>query len=261
MDIHFFDRLSIEALFMLTFVLMVFMLELGFRLGVRKKGNSIKAQVSQVRALMGAALGLLAFMLAFTFSGARDHFENRIQFLVDEAVLAQNAFMQADLLAEPRRTQARQLLREFVEGRVKLSAALRGKNQEQVFQLLEHAGEIQKRLWSIGREQSANGDKEIANAVLSLMDMQSRRVHAALANRIPLVIWITLYFNAFLSMGVVGFQAGLSERRSPIATFSLALSFSAVMALIIDLDRPVQSLFAVDVAAMQQLLEFMRSLP
>ena len=89
--------------------------------------------------------------------------------------------------------------------------------------------------------------------------MQTRRVHAALVTRIPPVIWLTLYFTAVMAMVVVGYQAGLTERRSPLATFSLALAFSAVMLLIMDLDRPVQSFFEVDVAVMRQLAEFMRT--
>jgi hypothetical protein len=62
-----------------------------------------------------------------------------------------------------------------------------------------------------------------------------------------------------MSMVVVGYQAGLTEKRSPVATFSLALAFSAVMMLIMDLDRPLQSLFALDVAVMGQLAAFMIS--
>jgi hypothetical protein len=44
-----------------------------------------------------------------------------------------------------------------------------------------------------------------------------------------------------------------------MATFSLALSFSAVMMLIMDLDRPLQNLFEVDVTVMSELAEFMRA--
>jgi Mn2+/Fe2+ NRAMP family transporter len=82
---HFLDTLSIEFLFILTFLLMVLMLEVGFQFGQRKRAKAVKAQTAQVRALMGATLGLLAFMLAFTFSGAQQHFESRIQFQIDEA--------------------------------------------------------------------------------------------------------------------------------------------------------------------------------
>lgn len=256
---HFFDTLSIEILFFLTFLLMVLMLEVGFQFGQRKRAGAAKAQTAQVRALMGATLGLLAFMLAFTFSAAQEHFDSRIQFQIDEAILAKNAFMQADLYSEPDRTQARRLLLEHVEGRIRLIEMVREKQPEQVFRLLKRTDEIHLQLWSLGVEGTMSESQAFAQSVLGLMDMQTRRVQAALANRIPLIIWLTLYFTAIVAMIVVGYQAGLTESRSPIATFSLALSFSAVMMLIMDLDRPLQNLFEVDVAVMRELAEFMRA--
>jgi hypothetical protein len=178
---------------------------------------------------------------------------------IDEAVLANAAFMQVDRSPEPSRTQTRLLLLELVEGRVKLIATVREKQQEEVLQLLNRATEIHMQLWSLGAHGSVPGDEAFAGSVLGLMEMQTRRIQAALATRIPIIIWLALYFNAVMSMIVVGYQAGLTERRSPVATISLALAFSAVMMLIMDLDRPLQSLFEVDVAVMQQLADFMRT--
>ena len=40
-------------------------------------------------------------------------------------------------------------------------------------------------------------------------------------NRIPLTIWITLYLMAILSMVIMGYQAGLTDRRSPVATITM----------------------------------------
>ena len=167
--------------------------------------------------------------------------------------------MQADFYTEPTRTQARQLLLEHVEGRVKLIQMVREKRAEEVFRTLRRADEIHLQLWALGKENGTSEAQAVAQSVLGLMGMQTRRVQAALANRIPLIIWLTLYFTAAVAMTVVGYQAGLTQSRSPIATFSLALAFSAVMMLILDLDRPLQNLFEVDVAVMRELADFMRA--
>jgi hypothetical protein len=253
MNNHFFDAISIEALFLLTVAFMLLMLEAGYRLGLRAQSNSAKAQTAQVRALMGATLGLLAFMLAFTFSNAQSHFEDRMQYQIDEAVVAKNAFMQADLAEEPLRTHARELLQDFVDGRLELTSAVRDGRASDIFPLLQRTEEIQLELWSLGV------NDEFMNAVLRLMDLHTYRVQAALVNRLPVVIWMTLYFTAVMSMIVVGYQAGLSLKRSPVATYSLALAFAAVMMLIMDLDRPLQSLFELDGGVMEQLAVFMRN--
>ena len=264
---HFLDQFSIELLFLLTVLLMLFMLEVGFRFGRSKQSRKVKAQTAQVRALMGATLGLLAFMLAFTFATAQTHYENRIQLQIDEAVLVKSTFMQADLVQEPIRSQARDLLLQYVEGRLQLRKMISEKNEQGVFNVITRASEIQLELWSVGKKahlSSENmtgesiGSRDLSASVLGLMNMQTQRIQAALINRIPAIIWLTLYFTAVMSMIVVGYQAGLTEKRSPMATFSLTLAFSAVMLLIMDLDRPVQSMFQLDETIMQQLAAFMQ---
>jgi len=256
---HFLDAFSIGSLFLLTFLLMVLTLELGFQFGRRQNGKSVKAQTSQVRALMGATLGLLAFMLAFTFSSAQNHFETRIQLQIDEAVLAKEAFMQADLYPDSVRRQARELLLEYVEGRVKLIEMVRDKQAKQILHILDRASEIHSLLWTLSLEAQTSASQALGQSALGLMDLQTRRIQAALANRTPAIIWLTLYFTAVVAMIVVGYQAGLTQSRSPIATFSMALAFSAVMMLILDLDRPLQSFFEVDVSVMRQVAELMRT--
>ena len=78
-------------------------------------------------------------------------------------------------------------------------------------------------------------------------------------NRIPLTIWITLYLMAVLAMIILGYQAGLTGRRSPVATITLALAFSAVIILISDLDRPVMSFFEINNQLLLDLNEYMQA--
>ena len=76
---------------------------------------------------------------------------------------------------------------------------------------------------------------------------------AALFNRISPVIWITLFLMSLLSMIVMGYQAGLTGTRSGLATWTLAITFSAVMTLITDLDRPNMTLFQLNQELMVEL--------
>ena len=74
----------------------------------------------------------------------------------------------------------------------------------------------------------------------------SPRLQAALMNRIPIIVWLILFFTAIMAMLVMGYQAGLTGKRTPVATVSLAIVISAVMILITDLDRPRMSLFEIN---------------
>jgi len=265
---HFFDRVPIGLLLIGTIVIMVVFIEYGFRLGKRAQAQAKKAQTSQVRAIMGAGLGLLAFMLAFTFSTAQSHFEVRVQSLAEEARIARNAFMQADLLAEPERSQVKQLLKDYVEVRIGINQSSKLVTVEKIAQLIQISEQIQLDLWSLavkGSVQTSEGQVEdgqkgmFMGSVIALTDIHYTRVHSAIMNRIPFTIWMTLYLMAALSMIIMGYQAGLTDRRSPVATITLAVAFSAVIILITDLDRPIMSFFEINKQLLVDLNEYMEA--
>ncbi len=263
---HFFDLIPIWALLVGTVLVMILFIEYGFRLGKNAQANSKKAQTSQVRAIMGAGLGLLAFMLAFTFATAQTHFEARVQSLAEEARIARNAFMQADLLTEPRRSQAKLLLKDYVKLRSD-GRKFTGPNvKEKLAELLRESEKIQAQLWLVaaqnhqqtGKKKSDSKENDLFMvSILALTDIHYTRVHSAIMNRIPFTIWMTLYLMAALSMIIMGYQAGLTDRRSPVATITLAVAFSAVIILITDLDRPVMSFFDINKQLLVDLSEFM----
>ena len=105
------DQYSLTLLFVVTVAVLILFIEIGFRLGSWRHGKAVKAQASQARAVMGTTLGLLAFMLAFTFATAQTHFETRVANLAEEARLAHNAFLHAEFLAQADHKRARELLR------------------------------------------------------------------------------------------------------------------------------------------------------
>ena len=214
---------------------------------------------------MGAGLGLLAFMLAFTFSTAQSHFEARVQSLAEEARISRNAYLQADLLPEPRSSSAKQLLKDYIELRAGIGTA-NGSTTERIAELLRTSEKIQHDLWLLAisaetRDDAAPGTADRASpfmvSILALTDIHYTRVHSAIMNRIPFTIWITLYLMAALSMIIMGYQAGLTERRSPVATVTLAIAFSAVIILISDLDRPIMSFFEINKQLLVDLHEYM----
>lgn len=265
---HFFDLVPIWLLFIGTILAMILFIEFGFRLGKNAQAASKKAQTSQVRGIMGAGLGLLAFMLAFTFSTAQSHFEARVQNLAEEARIARNAFMQADLLEEPRRSQVKRLLRDYIHLRSG-GFKLKGTGIDQrLAKLLQESEHIQNQLWSLAVTSNLQVENSLAEtkrsellmvSVLALTDIHYTRLHSAVMNRIPITIWITLYLMAALAMIIMGYQAGLTDRRSPIATITLAIAFAAVMILIIDLDRPIMSFFDINKQLLVDLYETMEA--
>ena len=92
------------------------MSEIGWQLGIRTKGRA----GSNFSTLESATLGLLALMLAFTFSMALTRFEARRDAVLNEANAIGTTALRARLLHEPQRAETLKLLREYVQIRLEI---------------------------------------------------------------------------------------------------------------------------------------------
>lgn len=250
-----FDLIPLWLVLLGSVISMVAFIEIGIKLGSNIKGKPVKAQTAQVRAIMGASLGLLAFMLAFSFSMAQRHFEVRTQSFMLEVSAISSAYRGADLLDNVTRPVARNLLQQFVAIRMEMMQLKSESNLKEVFERVKDSERLHDKLWSLvefSMEDPENRESTgiFSQSVLAMINAQDTRLQAVLFNRISPVIWVTLYVMALLSMLIMGYQAGLTGARSGIATWTLAVTFSVVMALVMDLDRPNQSLFSMN----QQLM-------
>jgi hypothetical protein len=255
---NFIDQLSIYAIFLICLVTQIVSIEAGFRMGKLRKGKPNKSQMAQVRAIMGASLGLLAFMLAFSFNAAQQHFEARTGAYMLEVSAIDSAFRGSDLIMEEERGPAKDLLRNFAQLRIETSRVAKDNDIERVVDMIRESERIHDQLWSLAeRSMEGAGDGQdtaiFAQAVLAMIDAHDARIQYSFFNRIPPIIWLTLFGMAVASMAVMGYQAGLTGTRSSFATWTLALTFAFVMTLITDLDRPRMTFFKLNQDLMIEL--------
>jgi hypothetical protein len=252
------DKLPLLGIFIGCVATQLIFIEFGYRWGSRKGGKPNKAQMAQVRAIMGASLGLLAFMLAFSFNTAQSHFEERTRAYMLEVSAIDSAFRGADLIKQEERQEAKDLLAGFARLRVETSEAAATQDRELIIEMIRESERIHDRLWALAeRSMEGAGDGEdtgiFAQAVLAMIDAHDGRLQTIFFNRVSPIIWLTLLGMAVLSMAVTGYQAGLTGTRSSLATWTLAISFAFVMILITDLDRPVMTLFEANSQLMVEL--------
>jgi len=246
------DSIPLWALCLATIAIGFLSVEAGYRLGRLRRLRSEAEKESSVGVMVAATLGLLAFTLAFTFGLAWGRFDARRQLVLDEANAISTSYLRSAFFPEPQRSTIRGLLREYLEAR--LEAAQPDKAEQAVIA----SQRLHARLWG---EAVAAGEKEPRSVLNGLfiaslnevIGLHVKRVQAALRSRVPAVIWVTLYFVASLAMVGIGYHEGLSSiRRSP-AVVTLVLTFSAVMFLIADLERPQEGLLEVSQQAMIDL--------
>ena len=253
MEIHtLLDLFPIWAIFLLTVALVVLAIELGQRLARYQVKRLNEVNEQPVGPIVGAILGLLAFMLAFTFGFAASRFEERKQILQNEVNTIGTVYLRSTLLPEPIPSDSQRLLREYVD--IRIEGTTSAENLEIA---LERSREVHTRLWEQAILAAEKGRPPInslfVQSVNELIDTHSKRVTAGLRNRLPGVIWLALYTLMFLAMTSIGYQGGLSSKRRPLAGIILVLAFSAVISLVVDLDRPGGGLLRVSQDSMIEL--------
>ena len=122
--------------------------------------------------------------------------------------------------------------------------------------------EIQGQLWSAATGVGLHHPNSIVAGLFveslnQVIDIHAKRVTAGLRNRIPGAIWLALLTIATLSLGAMGYHIGLVGTTRSLAIIVVAVSFSAVIALIADLDRPQEGTLTVSQQALIDLQQSM----
>jgi CDP-diglyceride synthetase len=250
-----FERLPLAALFFLTVVIVLASITIGYRVGLRRRKRTENEGEGPVGSVVGAVLGLLAFIMAFTFGIAASRFDARKQLLLDEVNAIGTAVRRADLLPEPHRTESRRLLKQYVDIRADLA-----RQTMNIPQAIAASEALHDELWSHAvalARADLNSDigALFVEALNQVIDLHTSRVTVALQYRIPVHIWMGLLLVTVLSMVAVGYQFGLSGRTNTLMHLVLALTFSAVILLIADLDRATQGALQVSQEPMLKLQE------
>ncbi|HND13933.1 MAG TPA: hypothetical protein PLN78_03060, partial [Pseudomonadales bacterium] len=96
--------------------LLFFVLMLGSGwLGAMSRPSAGDAAKGENTRIPDASIALFALLLAFTFSGASDRYENRKGFLLDEAIAIGDFATTASMLESPEREQIRHELIDYVK--------------------------------------------------------------------------------------------------------------------------------------------------
>ncbi|MCO4822667.1 MAG: hypothetical protein KC469_11410 [Flavobacteriaceae bacterium] len=223
------------------YISIVFIIILAVRSGIayarwRKNRYGIEDDNS-INTLVGATLGLLAFILAFTFSLSSSRFDARKSFLLEEVNSIETSWLRAGLIEQPYSEQLQKALVEYTETRLFII-----KNPEKVLETIDKATSLQNEMWALLTEMTHNniGNDEInallIDAVNTMFDNQTKRVSKGVIDRIPNLIWIALFMLVIIAMFQVGFLLGKTDRANWLLVIALSMAFAVIISTIVDLD-------------------------
>jgi hypothetical protein len=248
------DPIPILGILVLFAVVALLAYEIGFRIGRWYQERTPEEKEGPTGMLVGSLLALMAFLLAVTMGMASDRFDTRRALVLDGANSIGTTYLRAGFLPAPADEEVRNLLREYAPLRV---------NTGDLAQLLanfDRSQEILDELWAITEElEPTEGTREtfalFVESLNDTIDRHEMRIAAVLYARVPETVLLLLFLGSALTLGMVGYSAGLTRRRSPITAVVLVVVLGAVIMLIVDLDRPRDGFLQVSQQPLLDLIE------
>jgi hypothetical protein len=253
------DNLSLFGVFLGTATLIVLLTEVGVWLSNRYRLKRPDASSPYTGTAVGATLGLLAFLLAFSFGSATSRYDARKQLVLDEANAIGTVQLRAAILDHQDQAQVICTLRDYVTDRLGYSSKIiAGGNVQDV---LKNAVAMQAQLWRLAINATEHEPTPhtalFLSALNDMIDIHEERVTVALYFRMPEVYWLALYCLVAITALLSGYETGNSgHRRSFVVVISVATAFSIVLTLVAALDHPDK----VSTVIQQPLLDVQASL-
>jgi len=238
-------------------VAMIAALEAGYQIGRRRERRSNDGEKSQLNAVQGSLLGLLALILGFTFSLSLQRFDERSRAVVDEANAIGTTLLRAELLHTEIRDTVRRTLRDYVELRVRMGKVA-VTEEEQRGDMLRDTVKLQNLLWQQASKAVELDDRAATTglyvqALNGMIDSYGLR-SAALDRHVPEMALFLLFLTFLMVSLIVGTTSGVAGTRPPAAMLIMVVLIVILSFLIIDLDRPRRGLIEIDQSSMSDLL-------
>ena len=243
------------------YTMLLLAMEVGYRTGCRQHAHGEAAKGSGRNLALNATLSLLGLILAFTFADGVSHYKARKQSVLEETNAIGTAYLRADLLAEPGRSELKNALFEFTKARTPEERDRY--DHEYVKKILEVSEEKLSMLWpatikAFGGVPSGPVHTSVAASINEVIDNFAERNHA-LHDRLPDMVLVLLCFIAAVALSFVGHNAGVAGQISRWRLAILALVFTGVVLVIMDFDRPESGYILVSQDGIRTLLEEMRA--
>ena len=242
-----------------TVILVILSIRMGYQVAVyRTKTGNTDAQ-APVNTGVGSLLGLLAFILAFTFGLTMSRFEARKNFLIEEVNILETAYLRTDFIPEPYKSNMRKDLREYVNIRVQV-----GGHTKNIDELISASAALRRHMWSIVDEMAQAPPGTIpyfglfAGSISEIINVNNKRITAGLINELPDAMWLALYLLTCFAMMGFGYLFGMAGKSNWPLFIILALAYSALIVLIVDLDKSASKGGGIIRVSLEPMIELMQ---
>ena len=160
--------------------------------------------------------------------------------MLNEANAIGTTALRARLMPEPHRTETLKLLREYVQ--IRLDIVWSGTSLVEKMAVVDRSNALQESLWQQAQTMAAKDKGLIPTGLFIqslnvMIDDQGKRL-AGLRSRVPNIVLLALFAIAAVAGAFAGYASGLDAKRSRLPVYVMGLVVSAVIFIILDIDRP-----------------------
>lgn len=231
------------------FVGMIVLLEVGRRIGIHRMRKDPEAARAGFGAAEGAIFALLGLLIAFTFSGAAERFDQRRHLIVEETNAIGTAYLRVDLVAPDLQPPLRDAFRRYLTARLDVYRKI--PNMAAVDAALAEVDRLQKDIWRQAITATRAPGSHPSAAVLlipalnAMIDITTTR---SMATRFhpPIIIFALLILLALGSALLAGHAMATAKARSWAHVVAFAAAMAISLYVILEIEYPRLGLIRVD---------------
>lgn len=235
------------------FIISLLALAAGYVAAVRFRKSENDRDEAAFGLGQAAIFGLIALILAFSFSFAADRFEQRRALVVEEANAVGTAYAQTDFMPASKVEAARAMMRTYVRERLDVYAYVADPWKDG--QHVRAANATEGRLWAMVASDVRKDPKNVAAlAVAQSFDTMgdvANEETAAINNHVPVPILGIVILCTLLGAALLGLTFGRVRAPNRAVSVIFCVLFAATVFSIVDLDHPRSGLLRIDVAPLQ----------
>ena len=246
------QTVMVFVLLPVLFVAMLLVLKLGYRLGQRRVDTETDHERVGLVSIETAIFGLMGLVLAFTYAGAAQRFEQRRALTIQEANAVGTAWLRMDLVPAAFQPALKEKMKRYGRTRVHVAAYDLLPNVKAYSAKLGEAQAMQAEIWKDAvvamREAPAPATQLLLPALNDLIDVTTSR-QSLVQVHTPGPIVATLILLALACSLLAGYGlAGSKSVSRYLHMAAFALVVTGTIYIVLDYDHPRFGLITVDFA-------------
>jgi hypothetical protein len=226
-------------------------------LGLKAQNRASESYRQHIDQVQTSLLGILALLLAFTFSIALQRFDSRSEAVVDEANAIGTTYLRAQLLPTSVRDRVQLSLRNYLNLRVKASTTPLDNPAARAAFILK-ANQTLNTLWDFAIQAAKEDARPVTSGLFiqslnELIDSFGRR-SATIDRHVPEAVLFLLCIAFIVTGSVIGFTVGITNHRPSFVSYIMIGLIVLLVFIIIDLDHPRRGLIQVSQNSLIELL-------